>query len=169
MFASEAFGKPVYSCELNKFNYLLSRILTFGARNLSLGKESSPVFLKKLLRMGAAGDNPFFYLDAHWYDYLPLKDELRVIDSFCSRACVVIDDFFVPGLPSFGFDQYQNVRLDSTLVRKAMPGDLTIYYPNYDPSLETGDRRGYCIITKNQPSFPIRSPFTLLVKTQITE
>ena len=37
-----------------------------------------------------------FYLDAHWYDYLPLRDEYLLIREKFPKAVIVIDDFKVP-------------------------------------------------------------------------
>ena len=47
---------------------------------------------------------PFFYLDAHWQHYWPLRTELKHISDAGVRCAIVIDDFEVPGQPQFGFD-----------------------------------------------------------------
>jgi hypothetical protein len=169
LFAAEVFGKPVYSCELSLYRYLVSRILTCGAKRLTIVRQNSPAFVRQLLASGATGDNPFFYLDAHGYAYLPLKDELRIIAELCRRWCVVVDDFFVPRRSGFACDQYDGVRLDSSLVRSVIPRDVMVYYPDYDPWVDTGDKRGYCMITRGQPILPNRFPFTMIRVTDLRE
>jgi hypothetical protein len=53
-----------------------------------------------------------FYLDAHWYDFWPLKDELKMISRHCIDNCaIIIDDFKVPNR-NFRFDSYKNEPLD---------------------------------------------------------
>ena len=47
-----------------------------------------------------------FYLDAHWHEYLPLRDELEIALGQFANAVVLIDDFQVPDDPGYGFDDY---------------------------------------------------------------
>lgn len=60
---------------------------------------SSPEVMAQILKTkpeGAVG----FYLDAHWGDYWPLRDELKVIaDSGVNCGAIIIHDFYVPGKP----------------------------------------------------------------------
>lgn len=56
-----------------------------------------------------------FFLDAHWGQYWPLRDELQIIADFKITPIIMIHDFFVPdadGNPKFGYDKYQNTSLD---------------------------------------------------------
>jgi len=49
-----------------------------------------------------------FYLDAHWYKYNPLLDELAVLYKNKLKNClVVIHDFKVPNT-NFGFDKFSD-------------------------------------------------------------
>jgi hypothetical protein len=48
---------------------------------------------------------PLFFLDAHWEDYLPLKDELKVIGKNYPHSYLIIHDFKVPG-KTFKYDTY---------------------------------------------------------------
>ena len=51
--------------------------------------------------------NVLFWLDAHGYGFKwPLKDEVRFIAEKFKHAYILIDDFKVPGLGCFGFDEY---------------------------------------------------------------
>ena len=47
-----------------------------------------------------------FYLDAHWYDHCPLKNELQLIKKFNLKPIITIHDFFVPGSKKLGYDSY---------------------------------------------------------------
>jgi len=56
-----------------------------------------------------------FFLDAHWYDYCPLLDELKLIADLKMQPIIVIHDFKVPG-KDFGYDQYHGRAFDYALV-----------------------------------------------------
>lgn len=49
-----------------------------------------------------------FYLDAHWYKYNPLLDELKAIANLGIKNCLIaIHDFKVPG-KDFGYDKFSD-------------------------------------------------------------
>jgi hypothetical protein len=73
--------------------------------NTQIIRGSSSQILRLLATEEKSGDRPLFFLDAHWYDYWPLNDELAVVKNL-KKAIVMIDDFEGPGRPSFGFDVY---------------------------------------------------------------
>ena len=95
---------PVYSCEIqpDTFKRAATRLARFP--NVKAFQSSSPAFLKSLLATGACGELPLFWLDAHWFAYWPLRDELSIITNNLEKAILMIDDFQVPGKPQFGFD-----------------------------------------------------------------
>ncbi len=53
-----------------------------------------------------------FYLDAHWYENMPLPEELASIGEQCGRAIILVDDFLVPWEPRFLYDEYPDRRID---------------------------------------------------------
>lgn len=63
-----------------------------------------------------------FYLDAHWGEYWPLLDELKVIAqaSLPVPPVIIIHDCKVPGLDHFLFDSYAGVDLDYDYVKDAL-------------------------------------------------
>lgn len=69
--------------------------------NIKAVHGSSCDFLKKVI----LEDGPtLYYLDAHWGDSHPLRDELVIIrDRSIGNEIIVIDDFQVPNRP-FGYD-----------------------------------------------------------------
>lgn len=64
--------------------------------------DSSPIALRKL--------QPFlpretlYFLDAHWQDYWPLRDEVLAIKP--GTGVIVMHDILVPGHPELGYDSY---------------------------------------------------------------
>jgi len=78
--------------------------------------ENSKSFPKVLYHLGSSDKilpyvfkydnkpNYLFFLDAHWQDYWPLADELKIINAFRiegNKVVTIIDDFEVPGRPNF--------------------------------------------------------------------
>lgn len=68
-----------------------------------LYNRSSEKFLLEICSKQFLGDLPLFYLDAHWYDYWPLPDKIRIITAKLENAIIIIDDFEVPDRPDFKF------------------------------------------------------------------
>ena len=151
----------VHPCELSdRFLAIASR--TVGTLdNVHLRQGNSIDFLRSLLSHLPATRN-FVYLDAHWYDYLPLRDELQILKEW-SRTIVMIDDFKVPADARFGWDRYDDEReiclqhIDGTF------GDGPVYFPNY-PAEQEGNvpPRGYCVIATSTAFQDVLDGFPLL-------
>ena len=109
-----------------------------------------------------------FFLDARWYEYMPLADELAVIGEHCQNAVIVIDDFFVPWEPGFRFDEYPSMRTDLDVVNRALrdcASETTTYLPAYKPDPEPyGKATGFAIVQLGeQPELLVEDfPFDLL-------
>jgi len=89
----------------------------------------------------------FFYLDAHWNDYLPLADEINLIMAHWLDFIIVIDDFEVDDDDGYTFDDYgPGKRLDKTLIPANHRDQLFAYYPNAKSSDETSHKRGVIIL-----------------------
>ena len=69
-----------------------------------------------------------FFLDAHWYDYHPLKDEIKAI-KLKRDSIIAIHDFQVPNHPELGFDCLPNttIPINYDLIKE----DLDYVNPNY--------------------------------------
>src|SRR3954469_18154950 len=95
---------PILSVEAvpRWFHYARLRLRRF--RNVTVSLGDSRQFLRTL---AADRDFPkesvFFYLDAHWFEDVPLADEIGIIARGWAKAVIVIDDFEVPGDPGYGF------------------------------------------------------------------
>ncbi|MFA6008076.1 MAG: hypothetical protein WC784_05570 [Candidatus Shapirobacteria bacterium] len=168
-FVKKIFSTKVFSCEISKKNYWIAKVFLLLAGRVKLFNLNSPDFLKKI-SVEEVGSNPMFYLDAHWYNYLPLNEELKIIFEKFDKAVIVIDDFEVPN-KKFGFDSYENIKLNYELIRETLENNssnknFSVYYPNYEPEVEVGGKnRGFVFINYNQSSLLMdRFPFNLLKK-----
>lgn len=138
-------GLPIYSCELNQqfFESACKILKPFGDR-IHICNQDSRAFLNDLIGAGMSG-RPFIYLDAHWYDDLPLLEEIKSITSSGLDFVVAVDDFKVPGDQGFSYDQYQGQPLDWEYIAPVASG-LSSFYPGYPGQSETAYRRGFILL-----------------------
>jgi hypothetical protein len=100
-------GKPVYAVEIDPGSYERTRTRLRNEQQVQLALGESPEFLETLTRETLAGEDlTFFYLDAHWREHLPLREELNVIATRHPRAVVMIDDFKIEDDRGYGYDSY---------------------------------------------------------------
>lgn len=114
------FNIPVFTIEYSKENYNIAEknINEKKINNIKLILGSSPDILKEIIMEGE--ENLLLFLDAHWYDYWPIHDELRVCIEKKIKPIIVIHDFFVPdgkGSSKFGFDKYKTQNLDFDYIK----------------------------------------------------
>jgi hypothetical protein len=93
-------------------NNLLVNLYQKDNKKIYMIKGSSEIVLDDILNGGLGFDvnkNLLFYLDAHWNDYWPLKDELKLIKKYnLSDSKIIIHDFYVPGFTERIVDEYGN-------------------------------------------------------------
>jgi hypothetical protein len=158
---------PVLSCEVDQafLRTARRRLFLFGSR-IKLFQSDSRAFLKTAL-----GDHslkcPFIYLDSHWQEDLPLRGELAIIRELAGDCVIMIDDFRVPADSGFGWDTYGSVNLEWTYIKpefEDFPMPLSVLYPSYPSSIETGSRRGWVLLAcgKCAGSVPAIIPDSLL-------
>lgn len=96
----------VHTIEINEQyrNFALERLK--DKSNVSSYLGSSTDVLKDVLKMVmfCERDKTILFLDAHWGDFCPLKDELKIIANYKLKPCIAIHDFKVPNKPEFGCD-----------------------------------------------------------------
>lgn len=147
-----SFQLPTYSCEAVGYNYGFAQARFAATPNVHLVHSDSRRALASYL------DGPLksklrepilFYLDAHWFDDLPLDDEIRTIFAVCPHAIVLIDDFKVPDDAGYGYDDYgPNKVLDAGYLNPAIEQyDLVIRYPAIASNMESGAKRGCAVVT----------------------
>lgn len=146
------FGIPVESVEANEryFAFSLARLSRFT--NVELALNSSIPFLKARIAAKPELRNlpHLFYLDAHWQNYLPLREELRLIFSRYTNAVVLIDDFKVVDDPGYKYDDYgPDKALNLDYLAHSDLNSLSVFFPASPSGQETGARRGWVVLTTN--------------------
>jgi hypothetical protein len=151
-------GLPVYSVELDERAYAYAALRFFRRRqkvHLCLG--NSPEFLRDLARNAEfPKSRVFFYLDAHVqdssrYHKAPLVEELEIIFSNWTEPVVMIDDFQVPRT-NYSFDDWGPGRtLSLECLEPFRHLNLKSFFPSLDPSKETGAKRGWVVICRDDP------------------
>ena len=142
----------IHSVDLDAHSYDAARELFESNPNIELHHKSSEAFLREFVEQtleSRGKDGVFFFLDAHWGKYWPLRDELGQILRL-ERFVVCIDDFFVPGKShpakphgDFGFDTYQGRVLDWGYVRDLFEDRrVKVAYP----TRSNRDGRGWVLI-----------------------
>lgn len=139
----------VYTIEINR-EFYESAAKFFGQAVVS-GEivslwGSSPAVLQGI-QAELTGKRVLFYLDAHWQEYWPLLDELKVISSLgVSDPIIVIHDFEVPGRPDMGYDSYGDAKLDWEYVARAVAEIFDEQPLVHYNEVAAGANRGCCFI-----------------------
>jgi hypothetical protein len=158
------FNLPVITAESDPVHAALAAERLRPWQNVQLRTYDSVRALRELAQEPIDRAAPtLFYLDAHWHEYLPLRDELEIALGQFANAVVLIDDFQVPDDPGYGFDSYgpgKTLNLDYLLAAKAPP--LAVYFPSVPSQQETGARRGCVVVTASSALAAILDRLELL-------
>jgi predicted O-methyltransferase YrrM len=141
------FGVHVYSVETKpRFHYFARRRFRRAA-NVELALSDSRTYLSQLAaRRDVPKQNVLFYLDAHWYDDIPLRDEVRLARQHWRDSVIVVDDFQVPYDPGYGYDEYgPGVAFSIEYLVPELDG-FSVFYPSTPSGEETGHRRGSIVL-----------------------
>lgn len=117
---SKYFDK-VITIENNPDFYQIASNNLKDINNCDLYLGSSPEMMEKCIKKN--NNSIFFFLDAHWEDYFPLLDELKIIKMKNLKPVIAIHDFYVPdenGEAKFGFDSYHSQPLDFSYIKKSI-------------------------------------------------
>jgi hypothetical protein len=109
----------VLTVENNLTNYTLAKEALKNTENCELILGNSPDILKEK----ELTSEIFFFLDAHWEDYWPLLDELKVIANKKIKPLIAIHDFYVPdekGGAKFGYDSYRGQPLNFNYIKNSI-------------------------------------------------
>jgi len=79
-------NKKIITCEIEKSIYEVAKLRLKKYKNVNVFLASSEFIVRDVNQLK---HNIIYYLDAHFYDYWPLRDELHKI----KRGFVMIDDF----------------------------------------------------------------------------
>jgi len=142
---------PVYTSEVNARFSLLARVRLRSVPEVNFFVGDSRKFLRLLpIILKDRSKRLFFYLDAHWYDDLPLEGELDIIARDWEQFVIMIDDFQVPGDEGYGYDSYSD---DQTLTFGRFANVfrrhcLIPFFPTLPSGEETGIKRGCVVLAR---------------------
>jgi hypothetical protein len=143
-------GLPVYSVEAIPRLYGFARARLRGRLNVRLHRGDSRDFLRRLaVDPSVPKDGVLFYLDAHWSEDLPLREEIELIATHWQNAIIIIDDFQVPGDLGYEFDDYGSGKvLKLAYLDPLRHLTLHAFFPRIPSSGETGLKRGWVALAK---------------------
>jgi hypothetical protein len=133
------------------------RYASFAASRLSAFKltksfhSDSLTFLRNIVdKRELEQGNVFVYLDAHWYENLPLRQELEILFRSNINSVIMIDDFEVKCDQGYGFDKYSGGReLTLRYIQDLLPPTCAVFFPSVRSSFETGAKRGCVVIASD--------------------
>lgn len=140
----------VFSIEIDKENFIISRAALHIFENISTFLGSSDLLLGGLLQ-NVKDNRVLFYLDAHFNSYCPLLDELKIIAEHKLKPVIVIHDFQVPGHPELGFDEYNGQPFTWDWIKESVEKIYGVdgYNIEYN-SAATGAKRGVIFLSPKQ-------------------
>jgi predicted O-methyltransferase YrrM len=143
-FFAAVFGVQVETVEANPRYFAYSRRRFARQPRIRVVFGDSRQFLREMAT-SRLYKTPFVYLDAHWEEDLPLREELEIIRDAWDRAIVMIDDFAVPDDPGYGYDDYG---AGKALERDYLPPlqGWALCFPEAPSAEETGRRRGCSVL-----------------------
>lgn len=145
------FGAPVWTVEVRPRNWAFSAFRLHGLEGVYVHRGDSRALLRELAsQRHITSRSTFFYLDAHWYRDLPLWEEVNLILEYWRDPLVLVDDFKVPHDQGYGWDDYgPGARLCLEDLWSHVPHACEISFPGIPSEMETGARRGYCLVAKH--------------------
>lgn len=158
------FGISVITAESNAEYARHARARLINWKNVDLRVGDSVAILQDLVRETFDRTVPtLFYLDAHWSDHLPLREEAELAIGHFAGCVLMIDDFAVPDDPGYGFDDYgRGRRLNVEYLLNSKLPALSIYFPSTPSFQEDGLRRGCVVVTANPALSAILDDIALL-------
>lgn len=168
-FFSHVFGLPIDTVEISRRYHAYSCWRLRNCHDVTLHLGDSRAFLRRMAKQsGDKSETPFVYLDAHWEEDLPLREEIEIVRDGWSNAVIMVDDFEVPGDPGYGYDDYGPGRELTAAYLPPLPG-WRLYYPALSSSAETGARRGSCVIASEELASSLDALDSLRPAPQIAE
>jgi len=157
------FGVSVMTIESHAptFEFAIRRLRRF--ENVSVRLGSSSDILREYLPSVGRATPTMIYLDAHWEGHLPLAEELAAICRCLDRFVIIVDDFEVPADPGYSFDDYgPGNALTADYLESSAGRSLARFYPSVPSKEETGNRRGWIVLTGDATFIETLSTITLL-------
>jgi len=138
---------PIYTCESNRRFFLQSQQLLEHLANVHVEFRDSREFLRKYAGTEISKKKVLFYLDAHWNEELPLREEIQIILSGFEFPLIIIDDFRVPFDEGYRYDDYgENKILSLEILEGLLSPDICVGFPLTPSEFETGAKRGSVLL-----------------------
>jgi hypothetical protein len=147
--------RPVYTIEINEEYFLKAKE---NIKNLQPVNHcditqyfGDTVEVLKVIVPDAINGRTLFYLDAHWYNYCPLLEELEIISRDLKsdlKPVIVIHDFQVPERFDLGYDEYNGQPFNFSWIKSRLDsiyGEDNYDY-HYNTENATGAKRGLIYI-----------------------
>jgi len=121
------------------------------APNIDGRHSDSRSFLKQVLKEHTDPNATLlFYLDAHWYDDLPLREEVEIIFSMHPNSVILVDDFKVPDDDAYTYDDYGHPNiLHLPYLEPITHIGFHTFFPSLPGEQETGAKRGCVVLVKD--------------------
>lgn len=109
----------VYTIEINEKSYNVAQERLNKSKNVKMYLGNSPEVLRSIIE--EIEYPALFYLDAHWFNYWPILDELEIISqsNHADETLIFIHDFVVPNT-NYGYDIYNNQPLDIKYIKEKL-------------------------------------------------
>jgi|SRR5579872_5014525 len=146
--------KEVRTMEINVEAFQNALVNLRPYSNIVVHYGNSPDILRQILP-SFKGKRVLFYLDAHWFDYWPLPDELQLISKTHRDNCIiVIDDFKVPGRIDIPYDSCAQGEYSYECIKSHLDKVYSNYYYYYIIPKSVNARAKFVAIPKNWASAP---------------
>ncbi|NVM04161.1 MAG: hypothetical protein HWN67_17650 [Candidatus Helarchaeota archaeon] len=148
---------PIYTCEINKDSYNIAKEAVKKHKNVHIKNLSSEKFLERLLKNGTKLKLPLIFLDAHWYDFLPILYETDLIFSKLNKVIILIHDFEVPNNPEYVYNIHidknnRQIACNLSLIKNKFDNkkEYNILFPKYNlEKSKASSLVGYIFIFQN--------------------
>ena len=144
--------KKTYSVEINnEFSAIAKRRLKSdisGNRVEIVDGNSAREFPRILQTINSDDSRVFAYLDAHWLEHIPLRDEIQSLLNWGGDFIAVIDDFFIPEDLGYGYDLYEKHRVDISHIPASTK--ISVWVPSENSDSESGARRGTAYVVSQR-------------------
>jgi Cephalosporin hydroxylase len=115
----------------------------YSEQNIEIILGRSEDELSNVLQKIEKNSRLIVYLDAHWYENVPIERELEALDSWGGSWIAIIDDFKVPTDSGYGFDVYGKIEIGPKVIPKDFSTKgIRLFVPKKSSYCETGRRKG---------------------------
>ena len=144
---------PIYTVESIPRYYYCSKFRLRRFTDIHLFLNDSRAFLERLSHdVFFPKERVLFYLDSHWQEDLPLREEVAIIAKSWPESVIIVDDFQIPDDRGYAFDDYgDGKRLCLEYLDPMSLSNLDLFVPAAPSNSETGLRRG-CIVLATKGS-----------------